>query len=173
MFMLSSASITASSFSREGTAHHIYKSLPVTGKDQLIGRLAGQIIINLITVAVLAVLLVVFMNVEILPMAVTSICIFSCLIPVNIFGLILDGRKPLIDWDNPARAVKQNMNVLFSMLAGMAYTVIMGFTVWQLYMNFNFTFTASMLTAAGISLVLSGICAKVFISLYPKMIMED
>lgn len=47
-------------------------------------------------------------------------------IPIILAGMLIDIEKPLLNWTNPQRAVKQNMNVLFGMLAGLLITAGLG-----------------------------------------------
>jgi len=52
--------------------------------------------------------------------------------------MIIDLARPLLDWTNPQKAIKQNLNVLFSFLADIGILVALGFL-------------ASFLTKAGLS----------------------
>ena len=40
------------------------------------------------------------------------------------FGLIGDMMRPLLDWDNPQKAVKNNMNVMIAMMVGWVYMLL-------------------------------------------------
>lgn len=39
---------------------------------------------------------------------------FACTTFLNIAQMIIDGIRPILDWDNPQRAMKQNLNVALS-----------------------------------------------------------
>jgi len=43
-------------------------------------------------------------------------------LPILLFGLFMDMNRPLLNWDNPQKAVKNNMNVVITLFVGMAYT---------------------------------------------------
>jgi ABC-2 type transport system permease protein len=47
-------------------------------------------------------------------------------IPMLELGFIIDIYRPLLVWDNPQRAVKQNMNVVVAMLISLVYIIILG-----------------------------------------------
>lgn len=118
--------ILSTTFSREGQCFWITKTMPVSYNDQINARLLSHII--------LSVILIVACSISVI--AVTGLNIFSLLaalllgliasMPTAYISLIIDTKRPLLVWDNPQRAVKQNMNVVISMLICMAYIIILG-----------------------------------------------
>ena len=42
-------------------------------------------------------------------------------IPTTQIGMAIDILRPMLDWDNPQRAMKQNLNVLISLAVGALY----------------------------------------------------
>ena len=44
--------------------------------------------------------------------------------PLLAFGLIVDMMRPLLNWDNPQKAVKNNMNVMIAMMVGWIYMLL-------------------------------------------------
>lgn len=145
IFFGASAATTATSFSREGKASWITRVIPVSTTDQIIGRTLSALLIQ--GLGMLFTIAVVF---YIMPLKAETIMIALLLglvgsIPILLLGLFVDASRPLIDWDNPQKAVKNNMNVLITMFIGMLYmgnvialSMLVGsfINVWLGYMIF-------------------------------------
>ncbi len=56
-------------------------------------------------------------------------------VPLLLTGLAVDISRPLLDWDNPQRAVKQNFNVLISMGIGSLITLGLGILTFFMLRN--------------------------------------
>ncbi|HAN95780.1 MAG TPA: hypothetical protein DCQ17_09440, partial [Firmicutes bacterium] len=46
------------------------------------------------------------------------------------FLVLLDLRKPMLDWVNPLKAVKSNLNALVGMILGLAFGFALGFLLY-------------------------------------------
>ena len=70
-----------------------------------------------------------------------SIVISVSAVLFNLFvcgvGLTLEARNPKLDWVDESMAVKQNMNTLFSFLAGGGLALAMGGISMVLYLKFH------------------------------------
>jgi len=115
-FLASSNGITATSLSREGKEFYISKYIPLATKQKLLAKLLSGYIFGLIG----AVLLIIAGNI-ILPMKTSlnaTIIIVSLvsIVPILEAGLLIDLFNPKLDWENEQKAVKQNINVVFSMI---------------------------------------------------------
>lgn len=75
------------------------------------------------------------------------------IIPVVEAGLLLDVARPKLVWENETQAFKQNMNVIFSMLAAITIGGVILFIV--------FRFIHSPLPAAGFMLLCFSLAALV------------
>lgn len=47
-------------------------------------------------------------------------------------GMMIDAYRPLLDWDNPQKPMKQNLNVLIAMAIGSLYLLVIGFLAYKL-----------------------------------------
>ena len=47
-------------------------------------------------------------------------------------GMIIDIYRPLLEWDNPQKPMKQNLNVLIAMGVGSLYLLAIGFLTYKL-----------------------------------------
>ncbi len=108
-------SIASTSISREGRSINLSKSIPVSGREQVLAKLyfqlalfCGSWLLNIIIMFAIfrfpaAHLL------YLLPGGPAFIMIGFAL------GLGIDLSRPVLNWDNPQQAMKQNMNVLAGM----------------------------------------------------------
>ncbi|GMQ59620.1 hypothetical protein AN1V17_40190 [Vallitalea sediminicola] len=123
---------SATTFSREGKYFWISRMIPVEPREQIIGRSLSALLPQLFLVIVLIVGLNTILDVEI------STYIIGCglglisSIPIILLGMIVDIQRPLLNWSNPQRAVKQNMNVIVTMLLGSAIVLGLGSLTWLL-----------------------------------------
>lgn len=117
--------IASTTFSREGKYFWISRIIPVPAKDHIKGRTMTAMVAQICLVLIL---IVGFNLVFALHMSTYLYIALGVLgsIPIIFAGMLIDIEKPLLNWTNPQRAVKQNMNVLFGMLAGLLITAGLG-----------------------------------------------
>lgn len=125
-FFATSSATTATTFSREGKASWLTRTIPVSAKDQIIGRILTGFLIQGMGM-VLTLLAVIYY----LPLNLTTIFISITLgyliaVPILLFALLMDMNRPLLKWDNPQKAVKNNLNVIITLLAGTFFVGIVG-----------------------------------------------
>lgn len=124
MFFGSVACTTASTFSREGKNIWLTCIVPVHPLDQMIGRGLSALCIQLLGIVFTLILLA-----FIAPLTLGTVIISLVLgtigsFPLLAFGLIVDMMRPLLNWDNPQKAVKNNMNVMIAMMVGWVYMLL-------------------------------------------------
>jgi ABC-2 type transport system permease protein len=56
---------------------------------------------------------------------------------LNIIQMIIDASKPYLNWDNPQKAMKQNINGLLAVLLVFGVVAIMGFLIYKLVPLFD------------------------------------
>ncbi len=122
------APASSSSFSREGKTFWISKVIPVAPGVQIMGKILYSVLISL-----LAVPLVIILAIFLVPMSLQELLLslglgFILTIPVITISLLIDFIRPYLTWDDPQRAIKQNMNVLFGMIAAsiLLYGIYLG-----------------------------------------------
>lgn len=122
----------SSSFSREGKRIWLMKTLPIRARDQILGRLMVGIAIQ--GLGLLPLFLVI--SFILLPPIelIISLVLGSLLaaIPLGLLGLTIDGIRPKLVWDSPQEAMKQNLNVLFSLFTSLIYLAAQGYLLYQL-----------------------------------------
>ena len=104
--------------SREGQQLFVKKYLPVSYKQQLIAKILPGFILGYVSVLIMVLLAVFMFKMPIwLGLLILLVgwlpVLFTCLT-----GLLIDVYNPKLDWDSEQKAVKQNVNVLYNMLAG-------------------------------------------------------
>lgn len=114
LFMCGITATTSTTFSREGRGFWIQQVIPVSPKDQLLGRCLASVLINaaLFVFCVVPVAIIVKWSVVYSAALIITGTILT-LIP-SLMGAIIDIIRPKLDWDDPAKAVKQNLNSMIN-----------------------------------------------------------
>lgn len=124
--------VGCTTFSREGRSLWIQRALPIRARDQILGRVLSSLFVQLIGILALlgAIAYLGFLSLENL-VWITVLGILGSLAMAEL-GMIVDIFRPLLDWDNPQKAMKQNLNVLIAMGIGSLYIVGVGFLAYKL-----------------------------------------
>ncbi|NLZ39178.1 MAG: hypothetical protein GX893_06180 [Firmicutes bacterium] len=134
-FVAAFAPAASSSFSREGKQFWISQVIPVAPQVQINGKIIYSILLALLAVP-LVFLLSAFVThwsaVELLLVIIIGLCIS---LPSITIGLLIDLIRPYLNWDNPQRAIKQNVNVVFGMVGTMATYFLLFQVAKFLFMN--------------------------------------
>lgn len=124
--LISSTDCTsASSVSLEGNTLWQLQSMPVDPAEPLMAKLRLHLLVNAVPAAILALVLGVVIKAGWLTtvLLVAASCCFVWL--CGAFGLMMNLKKPLLDWTNETVPVKQGMAVLFTMLFGFIGGVVL------------------------------------------------
>lgn len=126
-------SIGSTTFSREGKNFWIQRVLPIAVEDQIIGRILSSLIIQIL--GVISILISLLLLVEIRIQNIVIIIVLGLLgsIPMTQIGMAIDIIRPLLIWDNPQKAMKQNLNVFLSMGMGALYGGLVGFMTIKIF----------------------------------------
>jgi len=122
----------SSTFSREGGQFWMSKVIPVPPRDLVAAKLVHSYAISVLGVAVSTVALVAIFH---LPAGQVAPAVGLALLAgmlLTIIGMLIDLARPLLDWTNPQKAIKQNLNVLFAMLAGIGFLIVTGWLAARL-----------------------------------------
>ncbi|QIB26755.1 putative ABC transporter permease subunit [Caloranaerobacter azorensis] len=133
IFIAATNSIASTSFSREGKQFWISRIMPIKVEYQLIGKMLLSILLQLLTIVVILVAALIFIRLKLSTIIIVLILGLLGSIPVFEIGFFIDITRPLLDWDNPQKAMKQNLNVVFSMLIGMVYLLLYAGLVFVFY----------------------------------------
>jgi ABC-2 type transport system permease protein len=130
------ANMTAStSLSREGSEFFISKYIPVSPSEQIMGKFIHAFMLdaagNLLTA--IAILYILRLNIA----YIFIIFVISSLaaIPITAIALMIDMFRPYLNWDNPTKAVKQNLNGVVAMFFNALWNGILLFAAGNLIQN--------------------------------------
>jgi ABC-2 type transport system permease protein len=118
MVVCSSLNGTASStFSREGAQFWISRVIPVAPREQIAAKFLHSYAIGLLGVLAATVVLIFMLPVKFIPLAIAVGLALITGVLMTAIGMFIDLARPLLDWTNPQKAIKQNLNVLLAMFA--------------------------------------------------------
>ncbi|MGN0592663.1 MAG: hypothetical protein ACI4JQ_05410 [Ruminococcus sp.] len=125
--------ITAPSVSLEGKNLWLLQSMPITGWQVLKAKLGLHIIVNLIP----AMLAIICMDMVIRPnvMMLILIPVFTVVFIIfnAAYGLMLNLKKPNLDWNSEAVVVKQSMSVFIALFS--TWIILIVLTVFYLLLS--------------------------------------
>ncbi len=125
---IATANPTASTtYSREGKAYWINGVIPVDPQSTFIGRMLQPMLLEWISILLMLVSLRFVLPLSIGHMLISGAIGLLVSLPICAVGVFIDRLHPKLDWDEPQRAVKQNVNVLLNMLIGMGYILLLGY----------------------------------------------
>ena len=116
----------SSTFSREGTCFWILKSLPVSIENQIKGKLLAGYSISFLGAFLMALMALIAFRLS--PLTILAAVILSALALYSICAvcLAIDFLRPKLVWNSPTEAIKQNMNVVLGMVAGLLFVFLAG-----------------------------------------------
>ena len=113
-FMFSYISITA--ISRDGNNAVFMKYAPVSLYKQYMYKIAPNYIINTIMIILTLVMLQYFLKMPLITLAFIFVISMVMSALQSILMLIIDLKKPKLEWDSEYAVVKQNMNLMYPMI---------------------------------------------------------
>ncbi len=126
--------IGATGFSREGHSLAITKALPISGRNVVLAKVRYALLFQLITsIPMMAVGQYLFR----LPVGYALIALLVGHIGGlwSIFGgILIDVMRPYLNWTDPTRAVKQNINAVVPMFGGWGILFAQGYAAYRMYL---------------------------------------
>ncbi len=124
--------IASTTFSREGKTNWIMRSLPISAKDHIWGRLLTPLITQVVFMIVMLIIIIFTLaqkgsniSTDIVYGIITFLLAFISSLPLLFISIIIDLKRPMLKWENPQQPVKQNMNVLIAIVVGIIYGTLM------------------------------------------------
>ncbi|MCX6573840.1 MAG: hypothetical protein NTX99_07580, partial [Candidatus Aminicenantes bacterium] len=120
LFMTICGSIngTASStFSREGAQFWISQVIPVAPREQAAAKFVHSYLVAMLGVVTASIVAAVFFHLRPAQLVPAFILSMAAGVLLTAVGMMIDLARPLLDWTNPQKAIKQNLNVLLALLA--------------------------------------------------------
>ena len=120
LFLIGCSSLngTASSaFSREGTQFWISRVIPVSPSEQVAAKFIHSYLIGALGVVAALISVVAFFPFNPSHVAIAAGLALIAAVLLTAVGMIIDLARPLLDWTNPQKAIKQNLNVFLALFA--------------------------------------------------------
>lgn len=134
--------MASTTFSREGKTNWIMRSLPISPKDHILGRLYTPLFTQIVFMIVMLTILIFTLyqkgsniSVDIVYGIIVFLLALIASLPLLFAAIFIDLKRPMLKWDNPQQPVKQNMNVLIAMAIGVIYGTLM-FLIYILLKQF-------------------------------------
>jgi ABC-2 type transport system permease protein len=159
------APAASSSFSREGRLFWISQVIPVSPEQQIRGKVLYSLIIASFSVPVVA--LAAFLlswSISGFLIAILSGMILS--LPAITSSLLIDLLRPYLTWDNPQKAIKQNINVVFGMVVGGALYYLLYLAGRHAYLATGAALPLYLVVLGGAA-VLSAVCYGILVKIAP------
>ncbi len=164
-------SVSSSILSREGKLSKELKIIPVSYKDVFLAKLIQVSELTFMGIIFSSIVLAVVLKLNFIEIVLVIIISFLNASFLNTLQMLVDVSRPKLTWDNPQKAMKQNLNVAISIPIVFGYSFILGFIGFILMNLLNQILISLIFACMGIiGLVLTlGILKKAF----KKFIQKD
>ena len=172
MFFACMNGASSSAISREGSNARFMKQIPISLKKQLDAKVYFSSLIDLSAVILMEIILMLVIKAPWYFWAMlTMINILVSLIN-NYICLMLDLRKPRLDWSEESEAVNQNLNVFWGMIISIAFSGVMiclGLVLLESKINILLIFGLTSVILLSIYILINIIVKKYQLKLFDKV----
>ena len=126
LWVLTLAPTTTAAISMEGKNFYIMRILPIREKDFYNAKLAVNLVINLPSYVISAILLPIFLKVEWANVPAFILIPLGGLLLATVFGLKLNQKNVNFAWKSEAEIVKSGLPVLLAMLVSFVTVIVAG-----------------------------------------------
>lgn len=120
---------SSSTFSREGAQFWLSRVIPVAPREQAAAKFLHSYLIAMLGVVTASVVAAIVLHLRAVHLAAAAGLALVAGVLLTAVGMIIDLARPLLDWTNPQKAIKQNLNVLLAMLADIGLLTALFFGV--------------------------------------------
>ncbi|MEY8390332.1 hypothetical protein AALA98_03010 [Lachnospiraceae bacterium 45-W7] len=108
--------IASSSFSREGANYWITKIVPYTLKQQAFVKILFAVLVSFAGIMINCLIFKLYFHYDFHQIMVIAFISTLFSILWNLIGVFIDMKNPKLEWTNEAEAMKQNLNVILSII---------------------------------------------------------
>ncbi|AKL96430.1 ABC-2 type transport system permease protein [Clostridium aceticum] len=123
-------SLSATVISREGKAFWETKVLPISTGDNIKYRIYAMLILSLVGSITLAIIGAIYLPVTYTMLLIAAAFCISATLFFSTIDIIINIQRPMLNWTSPTAAVKNNFNVIFSLLI----KIVVGGVLYLLYL---------------------------------------
>jgi len=117
----------SSTFSREGRQFWISKVIPVSWAGQVLAKFFHSYLVSLLGIGVAGLVVLVGVGLPVKSVAPALILAVAASVFFTAVSMVIDLNRPLLNWTNPQRAIKQNLNVIVAMVFDFGTLAALGF----------------------------------------------
>ena len=125
----------SSSFSREGASFWITKIIPYSLKQQAFVKALFSTSISIMGIIVNCLIFKVYFNYGFIQIGVIFCVGILFAVLWNLIGVFIDMKRPKLEWTNETEAIKQNVNVVLSILLCIAISIGYFFVASKMLQN--------------------------------------
>lgn len=114
--------LSSTLFSREGVLIRELKTMPVSVKQIFLAKYLQITLMSIIGPICFSIAFGIMFGVTFIDCLIIFVVAALCTNFLNFVQIIIDAKKPVLYWDNPQRAMKQNINAFFTI------PIVFGFT---------------------------------------------
>jgi ABC-2 type transport system permease protein len=112
---------SSSTFSREGGQFWISRIIPVAPREQVAAKFLHSYLVSLLGTVTASAVAVGILHIKAAHLAAAAGLSLVAGVLLTTVGMMIDLARPLLDWTNPQKAIKQNLNVLLAMCADIGF----------------------------------------------------
>ncbi len=127
--------VASSSFSREGASFWIMKIIPYSLKQQAFVKALFSTSISIMGIIINCLIFKVYFNYGFIQIGIISFVGILFAVLWNLIGVFIDMKRPKLEWTNEAEAIKQNVNVVLSILLCIAISIGYFFAAAKMLQN--------------------------------------
>lgn len=120
---------SSSTFSREGRQFWISRIIPVAPREQAAAKFLHSYLVAMLGVVTAGIVAAIFLHLRPAHLAVAAGLSLAAAVPLTAVGMMIDLARPLLDWTNPQKAIKQNLNVMLGLFADIGILTALFFGV--------------------------------------------
>ena len=133
IFFTCSSVAASTSISREGSSAWFMKVIPVSYFKQINAKVFFAVLLDILGVIMVGIIPVIVYKIPVYYVIGVLIPLVIIVVLLNYFNILLDLRKPRLNWSEESTAVKQNLNGLVSMLITIAVCAVFGIIAFLFY----------------------------------------
>ena len=127
--------VASSSFSREGASFWIAKIIPYSLKQQAFVKALFSTSISMMGIIINCFIFKVYFHYGLIQIGVIALVAILFAALWNLIGVWIDMKRPKLEWTNETEAIKQNVNVVLSILLCIAISIGYIFAVAKMLQN--------------------------------------
>jgi ABC-2 type transport system permease protein len=132
-FVAGTLPLSPSALSREGRFFSLSQLIPVSPRQQVKAKFWYTLAVNFLCTLPILIVCAVLLHLAWLDILLITFLGLAVAAVLTSLGILIDFARPYFDWEDPQRAVKNNLNVLFIMLITLLFIAIMGVVSVGLY----------------------------------------